>query len=110
MLTRESILGAKPRMSKVTIPELGGEILLRAISLDERDSLEQFVQKSRGNIRGIRAKLLRLCACDADGKPLFSESDEEALRGLDAGVIEPAIDECMRMCGVKSQEIDGKKA
>jgi hypothetical protein len=110
MLTKEQILNAKPRMSSVFLPVLGGEISLRAISLNDRDALEVFIQKARGNIRGIRARMLRLCACDADGKPLFAEQDETALSELDSGAIEPAMDECMRLCGLRSQEIGGEKA
>lgn len=111
MLTREEILSrGKPRTRTVESEELGGSVILRAITANERDTLEMFVRKQHGNIRGVRAKMLRLCCCDADGKPLFEEKDEPALGELDGGSMERIVEQCMEMCGLKSQEIDGGKA
>ncbi len=111
MLTREDILaGAKPRTRSVEVPALGGSVTLRAITAGERDQMEMFVQKQRGSLKGVRARLLRLCCCDAEGKPLFEEKDEPALGDLDGGILECVVEQCMEMCGMRSQEVNGGKA
>lgn len=111
MLTREDILArAKPRTRQVEVESLGGTVTLRAITANERDQLEMFIQKQRGNLRGVRARMVRLCCCKEDGSPLFQEGDETAIGELDGSVLEPLIAHCMELCGVKSQEVNGEKA
>lgn len=111
MLTREDILSrAKPRTRSVEVPELGGTVTLRAITANERDQLETFIQKQRGNLKGVRSRMLRLCCCKDDGSPLFQEGDEAAIGELDGSILEPLVAHCMELCGVKSQEVDGGKA
>lgn len=107
-LTRDQILSQTSlRKSVVEVPEWGGSITLRAITVAERDTLEQFIASQKGNIKGIRPRLLRLCAVDDSGAHIFTDADTGTIEKIDASVAERLIDECMKLCGLKQSEVAG---
>jgi len=110
MLTKEDIIGRKPRTETVEVPEWGGEVMLRAVTVEERGQLEQWVQRQRGDISRVRARLLRMCLCNGDGSLMFSEQEESQLGSLDGGVSERLVERCLVLCGMKSSEVSGEKA
>jgi len=86
MLTAEEILGAddKPVSDPIPCPEWGGYVRVRTLSGEERDAFElkntiQGEHEKYGFLRNMRADMVALCACDDDGKPLFTRAQVAAL-------------------------------
>lgn len=93
-LTAADLLGARRRAPEpVELPGLG-TVYVKAISAGLRDRWEviagrerERARKDRGGERTvkIRSTLVAYCACDEDGKPLFSEDSAEQLADQDGG-------------------------
>ena len=77
MLLRKSDIAEKPGLAEeeVPVPELGGEVVVRGLSLSERMDLAT-AQNSQGFSR--IAMMLAVCVLDADREPLFSVEEWEA--------------------------------
>lgn len=78
MSARDKILAAasafKPKA--VEIPELGGTIYIRPLTLGGLSRFQQIVTKDV--MRGS-AQMLIECICDENGKPEFTAADEAAI-------------------------------
>jgi len=84
LLDRAAILDAEDMPHRdVRVPEWGGLVRVRSITTAERDSFEQVTfdraLATPPQPRRPRARLVVLCAIDADGNPLFTEADEVRL-------------------------------
>ena len=78
MLTREQILGkTELAKEKVKIEQWGGEVYVRELMGDERDTMEEDITKN--STKGLRAKLAVMCVVDAKGNQIFQKGDESAL-------------------------------
>lgn len=82
-LTRDQILQANdlPR-EEVQVPEWGGSIFVRSLTVGERLKLEEKSQTESGGHSVVR--LITMAACDEHGVALFEDSDIELLRGKSA--------------------------
>lgn len=84
MLTREQIIASPaPALAELDVPEWGGKVALRAISL--REALD-FSAEDNPARRAVM--IVRMSVCDAAGAPLFGEADDEWLAGRAAGEIQ----------------------
>ena len=97
-LTKQQILAADDRKPIcVPCPEWGGDVYVRPLGGDERDRYDQVVNEKRWpdegdpDWRGIRAALLALTLCDADGELLRFSEHETAQLGQKSAV---ALDRC----------------
>ncbi len=54
----------------------------------------------KGPVAGNRPLLVRMAACDADGKPAFGPADDEFLRGLDIAVLAPVAKKALDLMGM----------
>lgn len=72
----------------VEVPEWGGTVYVRPISGAERDAFELAITPPHGRLENIRARLVALCACDAQGARLFTDADVPALGALPAVALE----------------------
>lgn len=112
VLTREQILGADDRLIEtVAVPEWGGEVLVRRVSAGERDKLEASMVVQSGRRRTVslentRARIVALCVCDAEGRPLFSESDVEALAAKSAAAMERVFDHARAMNRFSESDVE----
>lgn len=96
-----------PRRAPVPVAVPGmGTVYVRSIKARERDRFEivagrerERARKDRGGERPVkvRALLVALCACDEDGKPLFSEDDAEQLSEQPADVIDLIFDAAAKL-------------
>jgi hypothetical protein len=108
LLSKDQILRAAdlPAQS-VEVPEWGGAIQLRVMTGMERDAFEGSINKDgKLNTKNLRARLVALCAVDADGKRLFAEKDLEALGGKSAVVLDRLFDECQRINGMSKEAVE----
>lgn len=96
-----NIAAAKTRLEEVTIPDMGGSVWIRTVSAGERDRFEErhLVLKHQD----YRARIVVLCCCDADGKPLFTEADVAAISELPSNVLDPIVEAASRINGVGSE-------
>lgn len=105
ILTAEQILSADDLVKeRVEVPEWGGDLYIKTMSGEERDSFEENITKTKGkkvdvNFKNIRAKLVVKTACSEDGVLLFNDSQVEALGKKSA----KALDRCFS----KAQELNG---
>lgn len=86
-LTAEQILAADDMgLKKVAVPEWGGDVYIRVMSVGERDEYERMWigQKDKG-IDNFRTKYLSRVLCDDKGNLLFR--DKEAALAKKSGAV-----------------------
>jgi len=79
-LTKEQILAADDMgLLEVQVPEWGGSVFVRVMTVGERDSYENdwMVNKNKG-VENFRSKFLQRVLCNDEGELLF-KADEIAL-------------------------------
>lgn len=104
LLDREAILARNdlPR-ELVAVPEWGGEVYVRGLTLLERDRLEAQaadVMAALANGLGsasLRAKLLALTVCDEHGQPLFDDADAAKLATKSTAATERLVEAALRL-------------
>lgn len=99
-LTAAEILAIDDRpLREVEVPEWGGVVYLRQMSAGERDRYDARLYfqpdgtplpkaRMRESLYDAKALAVALCACDADGKRLFSEDQVAALAAKSNTAIE----------------------
>jgi hypothetical protein len=106
VLTRDEILGNKrpPKMEPVRIPHWGdGGVYVKELSAGDVDAFEAAMQeeakKSKdGEYRpNVRGRVLALCLCDGEGKPIFKPEDADALGEFPKWQIDALIDAAFRL-------------
>lgn len=110
-LSREAILGASDLPTEeVEVPEWGGTVLVRSMNGTERDAWEQsLIVKGRGDgvdVTNIRARLVAICAVDAAGKRLFSDTDATALGKKSAAALDRVAKVAQRLNGLTAAEVE----
>jgi hypothetical protein len=103
MLSRNQILAADdlPRV-EVSVPEWGGSVYVRPLTLAEMYQLEQ-----RGDVQAVEYVILG--CVDAAGKQLFTKDDAEALSGKNAVVMHRIAKAVFEACLITSANIDAAK-
>lgn len=111
VLTRDALLTAAaqplPRTS-LDLPELGGEVFVRAMSGKERDAFEGTVAKDRRQNRlsvNVRARLVAQCLVDEAGVRLLSDADAEQLGEMRADVLDRIFDLAQRLSGFSAADV-----
>jgi hypothetical protein len=112
MLTREQILQKRdlPREA-VSVPEWGGEVVVRALTGAERDAFEQSTIEQRGksvktNLANIRAKLCARCIVGDDGKRLLSDADVEALGEQSGAALDRVFTVARKLSGMSEEDVE----
>lgn len=88
-LTKEQILAADDLgLLEVNVPEWGGSVFIRVMSVGERDSYENdwMVNKSKG-VDNFRSKFLQRVLCDDKGELLFTPAELPTLAKKSAAVM-----------------------
>lgn len=82
-LTKDQILSADDLSTEsVSVPEWGGDVLIRCLTGSERDSFEaalDSLKKSGRPLHNIRARLAAMSIVDEQGNRLFSDAEIDAL-------------------------------
>ena len=79
-LTKEQILAASPKLKEVEVPEWGGSVFIRPVTLEEQGKLADLGAKHEKASAAIRIRhctlsLLQWTVCDEDGRQLFTAED-----------------------------------
>lgn len=113
LLTREQILSAADTPTEVVdVPEWGGSVMVRTLTGNERDQLEQSFEDlnvdgaKKKDMTGIRAKYAALAIVDADGNNVFSFADVEALGKKSAKALDRVFEVCLRLSGVSAKDVE----
>jgi hypothetical protein len=81
VLDRAAIRNAEDiRVEPVKVPEWGGIVYVRTLTGSERDDWEDASIQGRGkdrrvSLRNLRARLVALAACNAEGQRIFTDAD-----------------------------------
>lgn len=97
-LTKEQILAADDMgLLEVQVPEWGGSVFIRVMTVGERDSYENewMANKSTG-VTNFRSKFLQRVLCNDQGELLFTKDEVEALAKKSAKVIGTLWEAAMR--------------
>jgi len=79
-LTKDQILPVTPKLKEVDVPEWGGSVFIRPVTLEEQGKLADLGAKHEKSSAAIRIRhctlsLLKWTVCDEEGKPLFTGDD-----------------------------------
>lgn len=111
-LKRSDILSAPDiTVELVSVPEWGGDVYVKGMTGAERDKFESSLidtrAKSRSlNMANVRAKLVSLCACDEDGKRLFTDADVQALSEKSASALQRIFEVAQKLSGIGDADVE----
>lgn len=108
-LTREALLGGVRRMEAVPVPELGGEVRVRALTVAEQLKLEEVIRAAERDLQKITIAQLIAYACDEHGVPLFTPADEPQLLNLDAAVAQRIVSAAMSLHALDKPAIEAAR-
>ena len=112
ILTREQILQANDIITEtISVPEWGGEVLVRGLSGSQRDAfenatLEQKGRSQRVNLANVRARLCALSIVDENGKRMFSDEDVRALGRKSAAALDRVFSAAQRLSGLSDEDVE----
>ena len=107
-LTKEQILAADDMgLKEVEVPEWGGSVFLRVMSVGERDSYENdwMVNKNTG-VDNFRSKFLQRVICDEKGKLLFTSEEINLLATKSARVITRVWEAAMKHNAITDSDVE----
>ncbi|MGI9458430.1 MAG: hypothetical protein ACR2NF_00390 [Pirellulales bacterium] len=109
-LDKKAILAAKDEtIVSLDVPEWGGEIGLRAMTVGERDQYENEFMAAKAKDKGVenfRTKFLVACICDEDGKPVFDRSDINALSKKSIQVVNRVWNAAMSHNALSNEDVE----
>jgi hypothetical protein len=97
-----------PKPERVHVPEWGGSVFIKRMTVKERDAYEQslFDKKGRPNMEGARARLLIATAVTDAGLPIFGKYDEDKILSLDAAGVNRLTQRAMELAGMTEEDIE----
>ena len=107
-LSKDQILAADDLgLLEVQVPEWGGSVFVRVMSVGERDSYENdwMVNKSKG-VDNFRSKFLQRVLCDEKGDLLFSSQEVEKLAKKSARVITKIWEAAMKHNALTDDDVE----
>ena len=107
-LTAEQILAADDMgLKKVTVPEWGGDVYIRVMSVGERDNYERlWMGKRETGVENFRTEYLARVLCDEKGDLLFSREQTAALAKKSGAVMGRLFDEAMKHNRMTEEDVE----
>ncbi len=104
-LTKEMILATSPKLEKIKVPEWGGSVFIRPVTLAEQAKLADLGTKFEktavvDRMKNITLRLVQWAVSDSDGQPLFDQKDLEALMTKSAISFLRLQDAILRLSGL----------
>lgn len=107
--SREAILTADDtKIELVLTPEWPCDVYVKSISSGARDRFDKSLLSKDGKtviIDEMRAKLVAKCACDKDGKRLFSDADVMDLSKKSAAALDRVFKAAQRLNGMDENAV-----
>lgn len=111
MLSKDDILNADD-LTEVTlsVPEWGGEVIVKAMSGVERDEFERSIYHDGiKDFDNIRAKLCAMSIVDESGKRVFTMADIMKLGEKSGKALDRVFTVAKKLSGIGKQELTGLK-
>jgi hypothetical protein len=116
-VTRDRALAARPPHEEVDVPEWGGRVVVRGLTLGERrELLARYPELlERGGADPVRLNdflldLLLMTVLGGDGQRLFSDDDREALMSQPPQVIDRLVQKALELSGLTVTGIQAAQA
>ena len=95
---------------KFEVPEWGGHVYLKPLTVKERDKYENslFDKKGRPNMKGSRARLLIMSVVNRNGLPVFKRGDEDIIDEMGAAGVDRVSKRVMELCGMSEEDIEAE--
>lgn len=110
ILTREQIDAIddlKVKMVEVSVPEWGGSVYLRPMTVRELDEYSNAVVRAKDKgLADFRSRLVAYCLCDANGVRLFSDDEVEALARRNAVVVNRLYEACDALNDITPKKVE----
>jgi len=108
-LTREQILAARNREDrkpvKVSVPEWGGDVYLRVLTVADQVNLSEGVKPAETPIQ-----VLLMCLVDEQGTRIFGDEDGDELAKEEFPVVLRLFGEAAKLNGLTSKELEAAMA
>lgn len=114
VLSRNDILEASLATEELHVPELGGTVLVKALSAKDRNHFSYpFASEDkavvRSNTLNMHARLASLCLVDESGARLFKDNDVPKLEKVSAAALQRIFEKARELSGMadNTDEIAG---
>lgn len=115
LLTKDQIQACINLRSEVVfVPEWGGDVMVRELTGEERDSYEQSIFEARRvgnkteitpNLRNVKARMVVRCVINEDGTRLFGDADVEWVGKKSASALNRIVDVAERLSGLTKKDV-----
>lgn len=108
-LTAEQILAANDAglMGPISVPEWGGDVFIRVMTVGERDSYERlWIGKKETGIENFRSEYLARCLCDDKGQLIFTRGQVAALAGRSGAVVGRLFDAALKHNNMTEADVE----
>lgn len=112
-LTKEQIITASDLPTEdVSVPEWGGTVGVRGMSVAQRAAWADSVQvtgpdgKKSVDTSRFQAALVAACVIGDDGHPVFETADVAILAGKSASAMQRVFDVAQRLCGMGDSAVE----
>lgn len=105
VLNKNAILDASLDTAEVEVPELGGSVLVKALSAKDRNHFSYpFASDDkavvRANTLNMHARLAALCLVDEKGVRLFKDNEIGKLENVNAAALQRIFDKARELSGM----------
>ncbi len=110
-LDRNAILAGRGKFKTqtVSVPEWGGDVVVREMTAGSRDAFEAMAQDARSgklNAKDFRARLLLATVCDETGKLIFGPEDVAAVSELPSLAVTKVFEAAVHLNGLAKADVD----
>ncbi len=107
-LTKEQILAITPKLEEIEVPEWGGSVFIRPVTLAEQAKLADLGTKFEkaavvDRMKNITLRLVQWAVSDSEGLPLFDARDLEALMTKSASAFLRLQDAILKLSGLTEE-------
>lgn len=107
-LTKQQILSTSPRLKEVEVPEWGGSVFIRPLTIHEQAKLADLgtrYEKSSvvDRMKNCTLRLVQWSVCDEQGNPLFEAGDLEPLMSKAASAFLRLQDAILALSGLTEE-------
>ena len=107
-LTKQQILAAAPRLKEVEVPEWGGSVFIRPLTIHEQAKLADLGTKYEEStvverMRNCTMRLVQWSVCDERGAVLFETADLEPLMAKSASAFLRLQDAILALSGLTEE-------
>ncbi len=107
-LTKQQILSTSPRLKEVDVPEWGGAVFIRPLTIHEQAKLADLgttYEKSSvvDRMKNCTLRLVQWSVCDEQGNPLFEAGDLEPLMSKAASAFLRLQDAILALSGLTEE-------